>query len=337
MKAIVYERYGPPEVLQLKEVEKPTPGNNEVLIKTHATTVTSGDWRVRSLSLPSGFGLIAPLIFGISKPRQPILGSELAGEIESVGKHVSKFKVGDPVFAFSDFSMGCHAEYKCMPEDGAVALKPTNLTYGEAAALSFGGTTALSFLKRAKLQRGESVLVNGASGGVGTAAVQLARHFGADVTGVCSTANLELVKSLGATHVIDYTKEDFTRNGETYDVIVDTAGTAPFSRSKGSLKEGGRLLLVLAGLPAMLQVPWVSMTSSKKIIAGPATGRAQDLRFLAGLAEAGEFKPVIDRRYPFEQIVEAHRYVDTGRKNGNVVITLGHTTEPGRIGSRATI
>ncbi|MBI4987821.1 MAG: NAD(P)-dependent alcohol dehydrogenase [Rhodocyclales bacterium] len=324
MKAIVYERYGPPEVLQLKQVEKPTPKNNEVLIKTHATTVTSGDWRVRSLNVPAGFGLIMRLVFGISRPKQPILGSELAGVIESVGKDVSKFKVGDPVFAFSDAAMGCHAEYKCMPEDGAMALKPTNLTYEAAAALSFAGTTALDFFKRGKLQRGERVLINGASGGVGTAAVQLAKHFKADVTGVCSTANVDLVRSLGASHVIDYTKEDFTQNGETYDVIVDTVGTAPFSRSKASLKEGGRLLMVLAGLPDMLQMPWVSMTGSKKVIAGPAAVRVEDLRFLAGLAEAGEFKPVIDRRYTFEQIVEAHRYVDTGRKKGNVIITLEH-------------
>ena len=324
MKAIVYERYGPPDVLQLKEVEKPTPKDNEVLIKTHATTVTSGDWRVRSLNVPAGFGIIMRFVFGVSRPKQPILGSELAGVIESVGKAVSKFKVGDTVFAFSDASMGCHAEYKCMAEDGVVALKPSNLTFEEAAALSFGGTTALDFFRRGKLQSGERVLVNGASGGVGTAAVQLAKHFGADVTGVCSTANMELVRSLGASHVIDYTQEDFTQNGETYDVIVDTVGTAPFFRSKASLKEGGRLLMVLAGLPDMLQIPWVSMTSSKKIIAGPAAGRAEDLRFLAGLAEAGEFKPVIDRRYPFEQIAEAHRYVDTGRKKGNVIITLEH-------------
>ncbi len=322
MKAIVYERYGPPEVLQLTEVEKPTPKDNEVLIKIHATTVTSADWRVRSLTVPAGLGFIMRLVFGFSKPKQPILGSELAGVVESVGKDVKTFKVGNEVFAFSDASMGCHAEYKCMPENGAVALKPHNLAYDEAAALSFGGTTALSFFKRAKLQHGERVLINGASGAVGTAAVQLARHFGADVTGVCSTANLELVKSLGATRVIDYTKEDFTRNGETYDVIVDTVGTAAFSRSKGSLKEGGRLLLVLAGLPAMLQAPWVSMTSSKKVIVGPAAGRAVDLRVLARLAEAGEFKPVIDRCYPFEQMAEAHSYVDTGRKKGNVIITL---------------
>jgi NADPH:quinone reductase-like Zn-dependent oxidoreductase len=324
MKAIVYERYGPPDVLQLKEVEKPRPKDNEVLIKIHATTVTSGDWRARSLNVPVGFGLIARLFFGVSKPRQPILGTELAGEIESVGKDVSRFKVGDQVFAFSGAGMGCHAEYKCMTEDGAVALRPTNLAYDEAAAISFGGTTALDFFRRGKLQSGERVLVNGASGGVGTAAAQLAKHFGADVTGVCSTANVELVRSLGANHVIDYTKEDFTENGETYDVIVDTVGTAPFSRSKHSLKEGGRLLLVLCGLPDMLQIPWVAMTSSKKVIAGPAAERAEDLRFLARLAEAGEFKPVIDRRYPFERIAEAHSYVDTGRKKGNVVITLEH-------------
>ncbi len=324
MKAIVYERYGPPDVLELKEVAKPTPKDNEILIKTHATTVTSGDWRARSLDVPIGFGLISRLVFGVSRPRQPILGTELAGKVESVGKDVSKFKVGDQVFAFSGAGMGCHAEYKCMPEDGEVALKPANLTYDEAAAISFGGITALAFFRRGRLQSGERVLVNGASGGVGTAAVQLAKHFGADVTGVCSTANVELVRSLGANHVIDYTKEDFTENGNTYDVIVDTVGTAPFSRSKNSLKKRGRLLLVLGTLLDMLQIPWVSMTSSKKVIAGPAAGRAEDLRFLAELAEAGEFKPVIDRRYPFEQIAEAHSYVDTGRKKGNVIITLEH-------------
>lgn len=322
MKAVVYERYGPPEVLQLREVEKPPPGSNEVLIRTHATTVTSGDCRVRSLNVPFGFGFISRLVFGISRPRRPILGTEIAGEIEAVGSDVSKFKPGDRVFALSDIRMGCHAAYKCMPEDGAIALQPPNLTDDEAAALSFGGTTALSFFKRGKLRSGERVLVNGASGAVGTAAVQLARHFGADVTGVCSTDNVELVKSLGASHVIDYTREDFTHNSETYDVIVDTVGTAAYARSKASLKEGGRLLLVYAELPDMLRIPWVSMTSSNKVVAGPAAGDAEDLRFLAELAETGEFKPVIDRRFPFEQIVAAHRYVETGRKKGNVVITL---------------
>ncbi|MFM2399277.1 MAG: hypothetical protein RL341_1434 [Pseudomonadota bacterium] len=323
MKAVVYERYGAPDVLQFKEVEKPAPKHNEVLIKIHATTVTSADWRVRSLNVPTGFRLMMRLVFGWSKPKQPILGTELAGVVESVGEDVSLFKVGDAVFAFSDAAMGCHAQYKCLPQDGAIALKPANLRFDEAAALSFGGTTALSFFRRAKLQRGERVLVNGASGAVGTAAVQLARHFGAEVTGVCSSANAALVQSLGAAHVIDYTREDFAKNGKTYDVIVDTVGTAPFSRSKSSLAQGGRLLLVLADLPAMLQIPWNALTSGKKIIAGPAAGRAEDLRFLAELAQAGEFKPVIDRRYPFEQMVEAHRYVDTGRKRGNVVIALG--------------
>jgi len=322
MKAVVYEKYGSPAVLQFKEVEKPAPKNDELLIKIHATTVTSGDWRARSLDMPPGFGLIGRLVFGIFRPRKPILGTELAGEVESVGKDVSKFNIGDEVFAFSGVGMGCHAEYRCMPEHGAVALKPANLSYEEAAALSFGGTTALDFFRRAQLKRGEKVLVNGASGGVGTAAVQLAKHFGAEVTGVCSAENLELVRSLGASQVIDYTKEDFTENSETYDVIVDTAGTAPFSRSKGSLKEGGRLLLVLGGISDILRAPWVSMTSSRKIIAGPAAERPEDMRQLAKLAEAGEFKPVIDRRYPFEQIADAHSYVDTGHKKGNVVITM---------------
>ncbi len=324
MKAVIYEQYGPPDVLQIKEIEKPAPKNNEILIKTHATTVTSGDWRLRSLNVPAGFKLLTRLAFGLTKPRQPILGSELAGVIEAVGSDVTHFKAGDPVFAFSDANMGCYAEYKCMPADGAVALKPHNLSYEEAAALSFGGTTALDFFRRAKLKRAEKVLINGASGGIGTAAIQLARHFGADVTAVCSSANTELVKSLGAHHVIDYTREDFTHHGETYDVIMDTAGTAPFSRVKACLKTGGRLLKVLGGLPDMLQIPWILLTSDKKVIAGPAVGRADDLRFLARLAEAGEFKPVIDRSYPFEQIVEAHRYVDTGRKRGNVVVTLGY-------------
>ena len=322
MKAIVYERYGPPDVLQLKEMENPIPKDNEVLIRIRATTVTSGDCRVRSLNMPVGFGLISRLVLGVSRPRQPILGSELAGEIESVGKDVRKFKVGDQVFAFSGAGLGCHAEYKCMSENAAVALKPPNLTYDEAAALPFGGTTALDFLRRGKLKNGERVLVNGASGGVGTAAVQLAKYYGANVTGVCSTANVELVRSLGANHVIDYTAEDFTQNGASYDVIVDTVGTAPFSRSKGSLNERGRLLQVLGGLPDMLEIPWIRMTSTKKVTAGPSAERAEDFLFLAKLAREGHFKPVIDRRYPFERIADAHRYVDTGRKKGSVVITL---------------
>ena len=323
MKAILYQQYGPPDVLQMADIAKPVPKPNEILIKTYATTVTSGDWRVRSLTVPAGFGWMTRLVFGVSRPRQPILGSELAGVVESVGEAVSRFKVGDAVFAFSDARMGCYAEYKCMPQDGAVACKPPGLSYGEAAALSFGGTTALDFLRRAKLQRGESVLINGASGAVGAAAVQLARHFGAHVTAVCSTANMAWVRALGASQVIDYTQEDFTQNGQTYHVIMDTVGTAPFSRCQASLRDGGRLLLVLAGLADMLHAPWASLTSGKRVIAGPVSVRAEDLPLLAELAAAGAFKAVIDRRYRFEQMVEAHRYVDSGRKKGNVVVMLG--------------
>lgn len=322
MKAIVYERYGPPDVLELKEIEKPSPKGDEILIRVRATTVTTADWRARSLEMPPGFGVMGRLFFGITKPRQPILGMELAGDVEAVGSDVTAFKVGDPVFAFSGTSMGCHAEYKCVKEQSAVARKPANLSYEEAAALSFGGTTALDFFRRGKLVSGEKVLVNGASGCVGSACVQLARHFGADVTGVCSTPNVALVRSLGARHVVDYTQDDFTKNGETYDVIVDTVGTAPFSRCERSLNEGGRLLQVLGGLGDLLQAPWVSLTSKKKVIAGPAAERVEDLRLLANLAESGVFKPVIDVRYPFERMADAHRRVDTGHKRGNVVVTL---------------
>ena len=323
MKAAVYERYGPPNVVEVKEVEKSAIKDDEVLIRIRATTVSSGDWRVRSLDMPLGFGLLARPILGFFGPRQPILGAELAGDIEAVGKDVTKFKVGDAVFAFPGASLGCHAEYRAMPEGGAIALKPASLSYEEAAALSFGGTTALDFLKtKGNIQRGEKVLVIGASGTVGSAAVQLAKHFGAEVTGVCSTANLGLVTSIGADKVIDYTKEDFVKNGKTYDIIFDAAGTTSFSHCKGSLNENGRLLMVLAGLPAMAQIPWAALTSNKKVFAGPAAESVQDFFVIKELAEAGAFKPVIDRYYPLEQIVEAHAYVDTGHKKGSVVITV---------------
>jgi NADPH:quinone reductase-like Zn-dependent oxidoreductase len=322
MKAVVYERYGSPEVLTLREIPKPVPKSDEVLIKIYATTVTSGDWRVRSLQVPAGFGLLMRLVFGISGPRQPILGTELAGVVEAVGGAVHDYKAGDAVFAFSDMRMGCHAEYQCMPQSGALARKPANLSYGEAAALSFGGTTALSFLRRARVQPGDQVLINGASGGVGTAAVQLAKYFGAHVTGVCSAANHDLVKSLGAAQTIDYTQHDFCSNARAYDVILDTVGNAPFARCNNALKEGGRLASVLAGLPDMLKTPWQSMVSGKKIIVGPVSAGAQDLQFLARLAQAGDFKPVIERRFPLERIIEAHRCVDAGRKRGNIVIDV---------------
>lgn len=267
MKAAICTQYGSPDVLQLKNVEKPIPKRDEVLIKVYVATVTSGDCRVRALNVPLGFNFIMRSVLGFSKPRQPILGSELAGVVEAIGKDVSKFKVGDAVFAFSDMAMGCYAEFKCISQNSAIALKPSNLSFEESAALSFGGTTTLSFLRRAKIQLNDKVLVIGASGCVGTAAVQLAKYFGAVVTGVCSTANIPLVKSLGAWDVIDYTREDFGVNNEQYDIIIDAVGGAPFERYEASLKDGGRVLMLVAGLPDMLYAPWIAMTSNKKLIA----------------------------------------------------------------------
>ena len=322
MRAVICDRYGPPEVLAVREVANPLPKDDEILVRNMASTVSSADCRVRAMKIPVGFGVLARLAFGVHKPRQPILGGDLAGEVVAVGCGVSRFKAGDRVFAMSGARMGCHAEYVCVPENGNVTLMPARLTFEEAAALLFGGTAALDFFRRGKLVRGEKVLVNGASGAVGSAAVQLARHFGAEVTGVCSTANASLVKSLGAHRVIDYVKEDFTKCGETYDVIVDPVGTAPFRRSRAALREGGRLLQVLAGLPDILQGLWGSIGDSRRIIAGPATERREDLLLLAHLAEVGQFKPVIDRVYPMERIVEAHGYVDGGHKRGNVIVTL---------------
>ena len=316
MKAIVYTKFGPPEVLHLQEVEKPTPKANEVLIKIYATTVVKEDpdWR-RS----PGFN-------GILKPRNPILGQELAGEIESVGKDVTRFKPGDQVFGMDSF--GAYAEYKCMPEGGALAIKPANMSYEEAASLPNGVLTALPFLRdKGEIQSGQTVLIYGASGSVGAAAVQLAKYYGAEVTGVCSTTNLEWVKSLGADQVIDYTREDFTENGKTYDIIFDTVGKRSFSECKGSLTDEGIYLATVPTPVIMLQALWSAKSGSKKVkfaAAGlrSASEKVKDLVFLAELIEAGKIKPVIDRVYSLEQIAEAHRYVEKGHKKGNVVITL---------------
>jgi NADPH:quinone reductase-like Zn-dependent oxidoreductase len=322
MKAIIYEKYGAPEVLKLREVEIPVPKDNEVRIKIYATTVTSGDSRMRSFTVPLSFWLLARIALGIRKPRKAILGSELAGEIESVGKEVQLFKKGDQVFAYPGHHLGAYAEYICLPEDWAVAIKPANLTYEEAAAIPFGGNTALHFLKKGNIRNRQKVLIYGASGSVGTFAVQLAKCFGAHVTGVCSTTNLELVKSLGADKIIDYTKDDFTKNGDIYDVIFDTVGKSSFSGCMRSLKKEGTYLQTVAAPALNARMLWASITSSKKLIGGTAIPNAENLNYLKELVEARKIRPVIDRRYPLEEIAEAHRYVDKGHKKGNVVILI---------------
>jgi len=321
MKAIVCTKYGPPDVLQLRDVEKPTPKDDEVLIRVHATTVTSGDVWIRSSTYAPWFWLPGRIMYGLRKPRRTIPGNELAGEIESVGKDVTLFKKGDQVFGIiweTSFG-GANAEYKCLPEDG-VAIKPANMTYEEAAAVPIGGLTALHLLRKGNIQSGQKVLIYGASGSVGTFAVQLAKYFGAEVTGVCSTTNIEMVKSLGADRVIDYTKEDFAESGQTYDIIFDAARKTSFSRCKSSLKQKG--IYITVDWP-LLTVLWTSIVGSRKVVFGIAK-RIEDLTFLRELIEAGKLKSVIDRRYPLEQTAEAHMYAEKGHKKGNVIITVEH-------------
>jgi NADPH:quinone reductase-like Zn-dependent oxidoreductase len=320
MKAAVCERYGPPEVVKIRDVPKPVPADGEVLVRVHATTVNSGDARVRALRVPRGLRLPMRLKLGFTKPKQPILGLELAGQIEAVGSAVSRFQSGDRVVASRGFEFGCHAAHVAVAEKGAIASVPANLTYEDAVALCFGGETALHFFRLGNLARGETVLINGASGAVGTMAVQLAAHLGAEVTAVCSGANAELVSGLGADHVIDYTTTDFARNGQRYDVIMDNHGNAPYSRVKGSLKPGGRFLMVIGGLSQMLAALWQKATISGS--QNDASITADSYQTLMKLAEQGLLKPVIDSVRPFDQIVEAHRRVDGGHKIGSVVLTL---------------
>lgn len=323
MKAIVYTKYGPPDVLQLKEVEKPTPKENEILVKVMATTVTVADIRSRSFTVPPAFWLPARISLGFRQPKKEILGMELAGEVESIGKNVKRFKEGDQVFAATLADFGAYAEYKCISEDGPVTIKPDHLTYEEAAAIPIGARTALFFLRKACIQSGQKVLVYGASGSVGTYAVQIAKSFGATVTGVCSTKNLALVKSLGADKVIDYTADDFSKMGDTYDVIFDTVGKSSFSACMKSLKKDGTYINITIPFPGVRML-WTQLTSRRKLILGqnsPETSEA--LIFLKKLVEKGQLKVIIDRYYAFEEIVEAHRYVENGHKKGNVVIKLG--------------
>jgi NADPH:quinone reductase-like Zn-dependent oxidoreductase len=317
MRAAVIERYGPPEVVRIEEVPTPVPADDEVLVEAFATTVNSGDARVRALRVPRGIGPLMRLRLGITGPRQPISGFETAGRVESVGRAVTAFRPGDRVVASRGFRFGCHAEYVAVAEDGPLARIPDALGYADAVSLCFGGATALNFFRLGKLAAGETLLVNGASGAVGTMAVQLAAHLGAEVTAVCSGANAELVKGLGADRVIDYTAEDFTRDGRRYDVIMDAHGNAPYSRVKGSLAPGGRLLMVVGDLRQMVAASW-----QKPVIGGSPAVTADDYRTLMSLAGAGALTPVIDTVLPFARIVEAHRRVDSGHKVGSVVLTF---------------
>lgn len=318
MKAIEYTHYGAPEVLELKEVAMPAPKDNEVLIRIFATAVSSGDVRLRKAD-----PFAVRLLFGFLKPKKKILGVVLAGQVDAIGKDVTLFKEGDQVYGSTGMDSGTYAEYICLPENGVLAAKPASLTYKEAAAIPFGGTTALSFLRKGKIQSGQKILIYGASGAVGSSAVQLAKYFGADVTAVCSTNNLEMVKELGADKVLDYTKEGFSLKSERYDIILDTVGKSPFSDCVKSLNENGYYLRVVhMTLPAIFCGLWTSMTTTKKVIGGGTSETAEDLIFLKNLIEDGRLRPVIDRCYALEQIVEAHAYVEKGHKKGNVVVTI---------------
>ena len=327
MKAVIHTEYGPPGELQLKEVGKPVPKDNEVLIRIHATTVTSSDCNVRNLTFAPKWSRLPMrlFVFGTFKPRVHRLGIDLAGEIEAVGKDVGQFKMGDQVFGRPDPALGAHAEYICVPEDGVLTTKPANTTWEEAAAIPLAGNTALYFIRDlGNIQAGQKVLINGASGGIGTFAVQLAKYYGAEVTAVCSTTNVEMVKSLGADQVIDYTQEDFAESGETYDVIFDVVGKTSFLHCRGSLKKKGIYLTTLPTIAIFFQTMWTSMVGGQKVKFGDALGKVENLVFLRELTEAGKIRSVIDRSYSLDQTAEAFRYVEKGHKKGNVVITVAH-------------
>jgi NADPH:quinone reductase-like Zn-dependent oxidoreductase len=328
MKAFVCTRYGPPGVLRLDDVAQPAPAADELRVRVRATSVTAADYRIRGLQVPFGFGLPMRLMLGFTKPRIPVLGMNFSGVVERVGAEVTRFRPGDPVFGTTGMRFGACAEYLCIAQDGLVAKIPANRTDEEAAAFPFGALTANYFLRtKGDVRSGRHVLIYGASGAVGTAAVQLAKHFGATVTGVCGTSNLELVRALGADRVVDYTREDFTAHGGAYDIIFDTVGKAPLARSLEVLKPDGRLLLASAGLPQYARLLWNAMTGGKRAIAGMATENKDDFDALTRLFAAGKLNPVIDRSYPFASLPEAHAYAEQGHKKGNVVNTFGHETE----------
>ncbi len=320
MKAAVVRRYGPPHVVKIEQIPRPEPGPDEVLIRVRASTVSSADWRMRSLTMPYGFGLAGRLAFGVTAPRRAVLGSECSGDVVAVGASVRHFACGDSVVAFPGLTLGAHAEYCCMNANAALVHKPAALPYHSAASLAFGGSTALDFFRRAALKAGERVLINGASGTVGSAMVQLAVAAGAEVTAVCSGANRERIRQLGATRVVDYTHTDFASEGVRYDVIADTVGNAPYARVRDALSPRGRLLLVLATLPEMLRAPWVNRTSQHRVVAGPVAERVEDLRTLVAMATDGRFSPLIDSRFSLDEIAAAHARVETGRKCGSVLV-----------------
>lgn len=322
MKAVVCTRYGPPDVLQLKEVEKPIPKDNEVLIRVRAATVLAGDCELRSLDLPLPFQFLIRIGFGFTRPRRKILGQELAGEIESIGNKVKSFNKGDQVYAFTGFHLGAYAEYDCLPERGLIATKPVNMAFEEAAAVPAGGLHSLHLLSKVKIEDGDKALINGAGGSVGTMAVQLVKSLGAEVTCVDSTPKLDMLRSIGADHVVDYAKEDFTTSGETYDVIFDVVGKASFTGCLRSLKQGGFYILGNPGISQQIRGLRPSRSGGKKVIGGTLAYRSEELVALRELIEAGKLRSIIDRRYPLEQTAEAHRYVDTGQKTGSVVITV---------------
>jgi len=331
MKAIVYQEYSSPDVLHLAEIAKPAPKDNEVLIHNHAATVNFGDLIARNYRAisPRQFNmmfpiwLLAKISFGLNRPKNPILGSEFAGDVEAVGSAVTRFKPGDAVFGYLGERMGAYAEYFCMPENGTVAIKPAHMTFEEAAVLPYGAIMALNLLRKVNLQPGQKVLIIGASGGIGSAAVQIAKQLGAEVTGVCGAPRLAFVKSLGADHVIDYTTEDYFRNGETYDLIVDILGKSDFDRCKNSLKPNGILLYTSFKMKQLIQMLWMSRSrSGQRVICAIAPGSLEDLNEVKALMESGKIRAIIDRCFPMDQAADAHRYVEEGHKKGNVVITM---------------